>query len=215
MEWNGSAYTRTSAASDSLLAATRLGSTADFKTQEFDVHEQLEASIRTNGALLLAVEPRSLARAPAALKARYGVEPFNVTAKLITAMRSAAEDMNIDWTFLLKADALFTRAQRTANSSPNSSTAPSMRSGTQSSTVPSRCYSPTLLRWPATTRWTESSDSPTSRSPARPPDGFSFHANCQPVPPHWRDNLCPWVPPVDGGHLPPSLVGPHQQLQDE
>ena len=107
MEWNGSAYTRTSAASDSLLAATRLGSTADFKTQEFDAfHEQLEASIRTNGVLLLAVEPRSLARAPAALKARYGVEPFNVTAKLITAMRSAAEDMNIDWTFLLKVDAL-------------------------------------------------------------------------------------------------------------
>ena len=61
-------------------AARRNQAGRDFKTQEFDAHEQLEASIRTNGGA-----PRrgaTLARTRTGRLKAYGVEPFNVTAKL-------------------------------------------------------------------------------------------------------------------------------------
>lgn len=106
LAWNGSAYARTTSGSDSLLSSTRVGTANDFDSQEFDaVHEQLAASIRTDGVLVLAAEPRLLPRAPAVLRDKYGVEPFNVTTKLIAELRSIATKFGIEWQFLLGVDA--------------------------------------------------------------------------------------------------------------
>jgi hypothetical protein len=70
-----------------------------------EVDARLRSSIASCGYLTLAVDPRRLDQAAAALATTYGLEIVNLTDALIDAAKSLAEATNVDWNFLLEVDA--------------------------------------------------------------------------------------------------------------
>lgn len=105
LHWHDGAYTRASGTGSMLRTATRVGSQDLDDGGLLGVDQRLTDSLVTRSGLVLAVPPRLLDQAPAALAARYGVRPVDVTALLIHAMHDVARDSNVDWTVVLRADA--------------------------------------------------------------------------------------------------------------
>ncbi|MGW4420856.1 BREX system serine/threonine kinase PglW [Streptosporangium sp. NPDC004631] len=86
------------------------------KDREFaDFERRMELSSRERGFVTLSVDYRLYADAIATLGARFGAEVVDITAELLTAMRSTAGAFNVDWSLVLRSDRPDAAPQDAAN----------------------------------------------------------------------------------------------------
>lgn len=108
LTWNGTSYGSADSTSGSILS-TQLGLTgmgARVIGPPFDeIDARLTSSLKANGYLTLAVDPRRIDRAATELATNYGLEVVNLTSMLVTAAKKFARQNGIDWGFLLTVDA--------------------------------------------------------------------------------------------------------------
>ncbi|NMR20265.1 BREX system serine/threonine kinase PglW [Cellulomonas fimi] len=102
MRWEGDHYERTSHGSSRLSTTSRTHVPAEAP----DVADSLlRSSLRRSSALTLCVPPRSYERATSTLAHLYGVQPVDVAAELLTAVRALAGRDGVDWQLVLRTDA--------------------------------------------------------------------------------------------------------------
>ena len=95
-----------------------------------DFERRMGLSLQERGFVTLSVNYRYYLDAIVALDARFGAETLDVTAELLTAMRSTADALGVDWSLVLRSDRPGAAPQDAANlhdSSP--SRRPGWRSG--------------------------------------------------------------------------------------
>jgi serine/threonine protein kinase len=80
-----------------------------------DAEDRLGRNLRSGGFLALVVRPRLLPRAVAELARRFDVVEVDVTATLLTEMRTVAERAGVPWDLVLAADAAAAGSRDAAN----------------------------------------------------------------------------------------------------
>ncbi|MBG0825185.1 BREX system serine/threonine kinase PglW [Planomonospora sp. ID91781] len=80
-----------------------------------DFERRMTLAARERGFLTLSVDYRFYTDAIAVLSARFGAEVLDVTAELVTAMRTTADSFNVDWSLVLRSDRPDAAPQDAAN----------------------------------------------------------------------------------------------------
>ncbi|MEV4242141.1 BREX system serine/threonine kinase PglW [Streptosporangium canum] len=99
--------------SRSLVGSSPSGSAGDREFTDFE--RRMALSSRERGFVTLAVNYRLYLDAIAALSARFGAEVLDVTAELLTAMRTTADSLTVDWSLVLRSDRPDAAPQDAAN----------------------------------------------------------------------------------------------------
>ncbi|MEU0517124.1 BREX system serine/threonine kinase PglW [Streptosporangium sp. NPDC006007] len=80
-----------------------------------DFERRMVLSSRERGFVTLSVDYRFYTDAVATLSTRFGAEVVDVTAELLTAMRTTADALNVDWSLVLRSDRPDAAPQDAAN----------------------------------------------------------------------------------------------------
>lgn len=104
MRWRDGSYTRAErsefASATGSTTHTRLSS-----AQILDIERQLAQSLTRKSAITLAVRPKDFIPTCRALSKLFSLTMVDVSAEVVKAVRSTAQDKNVDWDVVLQADA--------------------------------------------------------------------------------------------------------------
>lgn len=105
LTWDGLRYAPPSRGESSVFhTRTRVIAGTALPVELADIESRLVTSLETAAFLTIAVDPQRLDEATAALVARFGVTPYDVTRELLAQMRREAETGQVVWDVVLRAD---------------------------------------------------------------------------------------------------------------
>lgn len=103
MRWDGTRYARPTQGLSSAASSSVFTRAATDPPDVVDAY--LRASLARSSAVTVCVRPSRYADAAAALPGLYGVQPVDVAAELIAAVRATAEQDDVSWELVLQTDA--------------------------------------------------------------------------------------------------------------